>query len=443
MHLQYCILALILSLTDISNGLTWYNISRAIQRGALCNDYSPAGYFIQKNHHIKSNSSLEGGALPKWVIFLEGGGGCTTPRSCNERFIEQSIRKQYTKTVNGSTFANIAQAWNDYRDSPLIVTSKLMTTIWRFSQPYRRNTENLWQIQGRDLLSTDERENPDFYDYNHVLIPYCSSDLWLKMTSNYIKAQENGFDFHFDPDLITEHQFTFRGVAIFQSVIEDLFTYHGLSNAGQVLLGGSSAGGIGAMNHAGWLQNKLRESANPQSQLRVLLDSSWFINFQGSIDAEFAPNEIRELVEKGEVLQTCSRDNPLSCISAQTLLSNSDLYPPDIPTLVIFSRYDLYLLIASMNRLPSSDIIGIMRTVAEYAGSMNTSLQSVAYSYNKAGNLSYFVSSCFQHVYLASSTLWGEGKLFGNEDIGVEFENNRFRYKKLFKVNEILYIVNQ
>ena len=414
-----------------SSSLIWHNITQAVQRGALCNDFSPAGYFVRRNHHISSDSSQPEDMFSKWVIFLESGGGCTSPRSCNERFIEQSIRKLYTQTVNGSVYVDVAQAWIEHRDTPLKVTSRLMTSIWRFSEAYRAKNSDLWQIEGRDLLSTDEDENPDFFQYNHVLVPYCSSDLWLKKTSNYVKAQDGNFQFQFDPTLNTEHQFTFRGAVIFESVIEDLFTYHGLANAHQVLLGGSSAGGVGVMNHAGWLQEKLRRLASPQCQLLSLMDSSWFINFHGSIDDQFAPNEIEDLIEKGEVVGPCASNgagNAVSCVSSPLLLSDSKLYPPDIPTLVIFSRYDLYLLAVFLNQLPTYDIIGIMRTVAEYAGSMNTSLQSVAPLDQKSGNLSYFVTSCFQHVYFATSTLWEEDELFGDELIGASFENNRFRY---------------
>ena len=424
------ITAFLLSLTVTSNALTWHNISQAVERGALCNDFSPAGYFIQNNHNIMSlnSSTIRQPLSGKWVIFLEGGGGCTSPRSCNERFIEQSIRKKHTQTINDSTYIDVIKAWNKYRDNPLAVTSRLMTTLWRFSEKYRANNSNVWTIQGRDLLSTDAHENPDFHNYNHVLIPYCSSDLWLKNTSNHIKAQDRNFQFHFDPDLTTEHQFTFRGATIFRSVIKDLFTYHGLSNATHILLAGSSAGGIGAMNHAAWLEEKLRELTSSQSQLHVMLDSAWFIDFHGSIGNEFTPEEILKLVQNGEVVRTCDANNPLSCILAQTLLSNPRYYPTDIPTLVIFSRYDLYLLAAVLNQLSSTNIIGVMRTVAEYAGSMNATLQNVASLNQIATNLSYYISSCFQHVHFATSTLWGDSDLLGNEDIGVSFESSRFRY---------------
>ena len=423
-HHLFFLLFSFLSISDSSGSLVWHNITQAVERGALCNDFSPAGYFIQKNNPISSNSTQEEkDTFSRWVIFLESGGGCTTPRSCNERFIQQTIRKQYTETVNGSKFVNVAQAWHDYGSKPLTVSSRLMTSIWRFSEQYREINSNLWLVEGRDILSTDQHENPDFYQYNHVLIPYCSSDLWLKKTRNFIKAQDQDFRFVFDPNSNTEHQFTFRGEVIFRSVIRDLFVYHGLSKANLVLFAGSSAGGIGVMNHARWLQRMLRQFASPHCQLLALMDSSWFIDYRGSIHDQFAPNEIRELVRKGEIVETCSEDNPISCISAHSLLSDSKLYPPDVPTLVIFSRFDLYLLTTFLDQIASTDIIGIMRIVEEYAGSMNTSLHTIM-----SGNLSYYITSCFQHVYFATSTLWGEGSLFGNEDIGVSFENNRFRY---------------
>ncbi len=429
MYLSLCLLLASLSVAASSSSLVWHNITQAIERGALCNDFSPAGYFIRKNNPTSSNLTDVEDAFSRWVIFLESGGGCTTPKSCNERFIQQSIRKQYTQTVNGSKFINVTQAWNDYSSEPLTVTSKLMTSIWRFSEQYRAESSKLWQVEGRDILSTDQHENPEFHQYNHVLIPYCSSDLWLKKTRNYVKAQDHNFQFTFDPILNAEHQFTFRGAIIVRSVIRDLFIYHGLTKAQQVLFAGSSAGGVGVMNHAKWVQRKLRQSANPNCQLLILMDSSWFIDYRGSIYDQFAPDEIKELVKKGEIIETCLEDDPISCISAHTLLSDSRLYPQDIPTMVIFSRFDLYLLTTFLDQLPSTDIIGIMRTVQEYAGSMNTSLHTIMSFDNRAsGNLSYYVTSCFQHVYFATSTLWGEDRLFGNEDIGVTFENNRFRY---------------
>ena len=47
---------------------------------------------------------------------------------------------------------------------------------------------------------------------------------------------------------------------------------------GTVLLAGYSAGGIGVLNHAKWVKEYL-----PNANIKVLSDSSWFINFHDNI----------------------------------------------------------------------------------------------------------------------------------------------------------------
>ncbi len=49
--------------------------------------------------------------------------------------------------------------------------------------------------------------------------------------------------------------------------------------ATEVVLSGSSAGGVGVVNHAQWLQRQLQ----PNAELLVIFDSAWFINFQGKV----------------------------------------------------------------------------------------------------------------------------------------------------------------
>ena len=355
--------------------LLWHEIADPLVRGALCNDFSKAGYFIRTNSISaeqespsevnstysptgdegsgnyddmtptspeKANNSTGskvtggGGDDPpsrsslhrrKWVIYLEGGGGCTTPTSCNERFIRHDIREQFaittTDVANASRqMIDVGGAWRRYGDRPLEITSKLMTSLNRFVvnsddddeeeeeeeeegegtadqrgsfyaaaegvyHVGRRGNDTShrrqWGVRGRAILSTSREENPDFHAHNHVLIPYCSSDLWLKATEDYQKVLDPDFSFSFDPEEVRSHQFTFRGVAIFRSVIGDLFDSHGLSAAEEVVLVGSSAGGVGAMNHAPWLRWQLRDHAQKGSRLYVILDSAWFIDFRGEI----------------------------------------------------------------------------------------------------------------------------------------------------------------
>lgn len=403
------------SSSSLNGQLQWLNITNATERGALCNDFSPAGYFIRTHKSINKTASNA------WVIYLESGGGCTTPKSCNTRFIHQPIRTNYTRSANGTSFVDVHQVWTDYENDTLAATSRLMTTLWRFSA----SNDSIWVVDGRGLLSTSSIENPDLFNYNHVLIPYCSSDLWLKKTKDFIKAKNSSFRFQFDPNA-THHQFTFRGAAIFQCVIEDLFEYHGFRNATEVILAGSSAGGIGAMNHSPWLRDQLHIKTRAQAIVYCLMDSSWFIDFRGSIREQFAPEEIQPLIETNEVVETCRDESgdPSVCISALHYFTRHKDLVKDIPTFVLFSKYDLYLLLSSLQYV-DMDVLLIMRIVSEYSGSMNASLSAVA---TELPNLSYYVTSCFQHVYLATSTLWGEGNILGTAGVDGGLENNRFQY---------------
>lgn len=47
---------------------------------ALCNDFTRAGFFINRNS--ESN---------QWIVFLEGGGTCSDVRSCNRRFFDEKV----------------------------------------------------------------------------------------------------------------------------------------------------------------------------------------------------------------------------------------------------------------------------------------------------------------------------------------------------------------
>ena len=133
-------------------------------------------------------------------------------------------------------------------------------------------------MSGRDILDRNPQLNKLFPDHNHVIIPYCSSDVWLGEDSSGSSC--NCFDFNCfnyvpnSPNL----QFTFRGKTIFQSVIRQLISDHGLGNATEIVLAGSSAGGVGVVNHAQWVT----EQVNVDTRLLVIMDSSWFVNFQGT-----------------------------------------------------------------------------------------------------------------------------------------------------------------
>lgn len=103
------------------------------------------------------------------------------------------------------------------------------------------------------------------------------------------------------------------------------------------------------------------------------------------------------------------------CISAKCMLqSHSELdnifFPPYTPLFTILSLYDIYLLSESIKRLSDegAGLFDYTRTVFLYGGAMNESVENAF----TASNVSLFMPSCTQHVYLATTSLWDPGQLF-------------------------------
>ncbi|XP_045769611.1 palmitoleoyl-protein carboxylesterase NOTUM [Maniola jurtina] len=169
----------------------------------ICNDGSPAGYYIRRgsnNHH--------------WVVYLEGGGYCWDKASCDAR----------------------------WRRRPSLMSS----TRW----PRARRAPA--------LLSSDPQANPIWHASNHVLLPYCSSDMWAGTRTNRHSSSNSSF--------------AFAGCYIVRSVLDELLK---IGLAGRLLLVGSSAGGTGVMLHVDAARRSLRAHG---IRVAAIADSGWFLD---------------------------------------------------------------------------------------------------------------------------------------------------------------------
>ena len=233
------------------------------------------------------------------------------------------------------------------------------------------------------------------------------------------------------------------------SVIRDLLAM-GMDGAAEVVLAGSSAGGLGALNNAKWLQSELQSVGS--AELIVIFDSAWLINFQGNIYREFDGTVSRSESEAQRqniltLLSLLGSDEACSdvrlgypcCFSPHCLLTQrnaaGERYYPEIPTFGIFSLYDVYLLAPSLTGLETLQNEGeisigygidFLLTVGEYGGEMNNTVITTA---AQANFFSYYATQCFQHVYLATSTLWGEpgSTVFGGSSVELQREFASFR----------------
>ena len=315
---------------------------------AVCNNNSPAVFYYDSNSNI---------SVSKWIIYFEGGAGCSSRDECSTRF-------------------------RDRRNRPLMSS-------------YVYQELELAEIVGKGLMSSDERENPTFYHFHHVYVPYCSSDVWLGR--------------NYRPDVTTDFtenepiDFSFQGNFIFRGVITDLCNM-GMNTSSEVILVGSSASGVGVLNHAQWVQGKLRNT----TRIRLIIDSAWFINFE-MVLSNMVSNELGQLYNISSTdIPSCldtTRGYPC-CLSPVCHLMHSSL-PSELPSvLFIFSQYDIYALqfIFDTVEFAFTDVLRLFNT---YGSAMITNSNI---TFNR-GNFSFFIPSCAQHRYLVPSEFWSPGGL--------------------------------
>ena len=399
---------------------------------AVCNDYSRAGFFVEETN------------TKKWVIFLESGGLCYSAESCNRRFIKSQVRLDYASNEDEAFYElnpdfDLNKTWEDLVSRNTSLSQRISPYMTSIST-YIEDNEQFAEIDGKDFLDDSEQLNPMFYDFNKVVIPYCSSDVWLaeddfvppgvNLTST--DPQKQFLETIYEPES-EMLQFTFRGRTILKAVIKQLLKSYDLSSASEILLAGSSAGGLGVVNNAQWIISKL-ENNTVNANISILVDSSWFINFRGNIYRRFDGMEQesssgvsgtdKRLFDLIGSIPQCVTTTPTGspcCISLDCVLSDERYFPVgEIPVMIVFSLYDVFLLgDAIAQEIPPGESEGsqpsvgaqFVLTVAEYGGAMNTSIGETV---PRIDGVSYVATQCLQHIYFATSTLWGPHNLLGD-----------------------------
>ena len=401
----------------------------AHQAGAYCNDYTPGQYYIDQESFLANAGNQRSGNQPrKWIVFLEGGGFCQNPLHCASRYFTSTRR--------------------------LMTSSDGLQSLWKYPDT----------ILGRTLLSRKKRDNPALYDAVRLVIPYCSSDLWLGRSK--INASRPP-EFHRNYLLESAGNFTefgnrlaFRGVAIFRTVFLNSWNRYGMRHASQILLAGSSEGAIGTLNQLQWVTSTIKSLSSEGSiTIGVLLDSSWLIDFRGSLSQGIDP------IWLTETIRCAANDNGVSSTLTDTFLTKRSpstegnltaahnlstrhslpinfctiidasypcclspscvlmyrrlLHLTSIPIFAITSRYDTYLVSLLAHRSLSTiadrteQLLQAARLVVEYGA-----IQVMSMLQQHQGNDPYqstLIPACMQHVYLVTSSLWDNNGIFGSD----------------------------
>ena len=172
---------------------------------AVCNDgTSPVFYFRPGSGDDRN----------KWIIYLQGGGGCMTGEFCADRA----------------------------RDRANLITSSRAPATVAFD----------------GLLSASKTKNPDFAAFTHVLVHYCSSDFWAGDSQQRVGGST----------------WQFRGHEIIDALLDQLLGSASggtaLADATEVLVAGESAGAMGVHNNIDRIAERL-----PKASVKGIADSGW------------------------------------------------------------------------------------------------------------------------------------------------------------------------
>lgn len=311
------------------------------------------------------------GSPQHWIIYFEGGGGCSSFPDCNKR----------------------------YKNHPVLMQSLDASSI-----------------VGEDILSSDHDKNRMFYDYTHILVPYCSSDAWLGNRTN--ERFEDGSSFSFNDSELADN-FVYMGQPILHAVIEDLHEL-GLKNATDLILVGSSAGGIGLLNSLEWIHSKV--SVN---NTRVVIDSTWFVSYTGYHVLQFTKEVAQTLNFAPPACHDLSLGYPC-CASPACLFSKGYLDATNVPILAVSSLYDIFTLERPLQEViqqQGRDDQALLALFNGYGSIMN---ESLIQSYSAYSQLSVYAPSCSQHVYFAPSSLWYPGGELSTTTLS-EYQESPFR----------------
>ncbi|KAH8395279.1 hypothetical protein KR222_008194, partial [Zaprionus bogoriensis] len=226
--------------------------SRSLKRAALTNTSITCNDGTHAGFYLRKQPNSK-----KWIVFLEGGWHCFDNRSCRARW----LRLRHLMT---------SSQWPETRD-----------------------------VGG--ILSPHAEENPYWHNANHVLVPYCSSDSWSgTRTTPDTRDRENNW--------------RFMGALILRQVIADLIPLGlGRVAGGELLLVGSSAGGLGVLLNLDRVRDFLVNERKLQVTVRGVSDSGWFLDREPYTPAAMASSEAVRLGWKlwqGLLPEDCTRAHP-------------------------------------------------------------------------------------------------------------------------------------
>uniref|UniRef100_A0A6B2L7E7 Pectin acetylesterase n=1 Tax=Arcella intermedia TaxID=1963864 RepID=A0A6B2L7E7_9EUKA len=302
------------------------------------------------------------GLADKWVIHIQGGGWCYDEADCLGR----------SKTILGSS-----KTW------PTILPNNFIDDT-------------------SGIFSADPNINPDFYNWTRIWLPYCDGASF----SGYVG----------DPVIVNGESLYFRGKIVLKESFNYLLVSEGLGKAKEVIITGTSAGGLATYFHIDELASQL-----PNARVVGLPDAGYFMDIP-DVKGNYW---IRSLYQNVLKMQNMTGSLDQGCITKYPS-SNWECFFPAIyyqfiktPLFIINTPYDTWqlgnILAPNGDGIDWNDCInGKQPCTSEQVAAFQKFHQDVLDSWAGAGVIppvlpsqnGLFAPSCFIHALTVSEYYW-------------------------------------
>eukprot|EP01012_Entosiphon_sulcatum_P061416 TRINITY_DN8696_c0_g2_i1.p1 TRINITY_DN8696_c0_g2~~TRINITY_DN8696_c0_g2_i1.p1 ORF type:complete len:405 (+),score=81.78 TRINITY_DN8696_c0_g2_i1:24-1217(+) len=287
-----------------------------------------------------------GSGANKWYIHHQGGGWCNTPGGCWER----------SNTPLGS------------------------------SLNYTKNVT----LEG-GYFDTSPGSNPQMYNWNVAFLNYCDGGSFSGLNSTSV--------------VVRNKTLWFRGFAVLNAVIDDLFLRHNLSMAEEAVISGCSAGALATYLHSDHWANRIRKES-PKALVHALPDSGFFPDYNGPpayedrVKGIFSFMNITSGLHPGCVAQHPPED-AWKCFFAENTIAHTQT-----PTFAMQSEFDEWQIVSDLGTNDTA-------AVNAWGDKVVRLLQDNMLSQQRHG---VFLDSCYHHC-----DFWGNIVIDG-DNIATAFQ---------------------
>jgi hypothetical protein len=307
---------------------------------AKCLDGTASTYYFRKSNNTK-----------KFFLFHEGGGWCSPDVPFSGGV---GIDHCYNRSLGGSGSSKF-----NPKIKPLPLTGS--------SGAY---------------FSYDRSTNPILWDANSVLINYCDGGAFSGRRT--------------EPMTILGRPLFFQGSFILDAIADDLNKQHGLAQATEVVIGGCSAGGHGAILQV----DPWRVRLPPSAFVTAMPDSGFFVDWSNSPAGSSPLHSFH--TDLGSIYHSSNASVNQACVSAH-VLSGAD------PTKCFFAEHTMpyvrtptFLLQSIFDAWQTGNILGSSdpEVINAYGKEVAARLTELVFAPTSAGNATLhggFIDACWHH----------------------------------------------